>query len=114
MPRFSRPGHRVRGLLILVMGACAGLVLQACHGVRQAPAVEASLKGPVPAFRSVLDGQPRMLTVRVNNELPVPYNTESGRLYKACEGDTELQRAESDQRQAPQPRGDGSGCWGLS
>src|SRR5690625_6018792 len=101
MPRFSRPGHRVRGLLMLVMGACAGLVLQACHGVRQATAVEASLKGPVPAFRSVLDGQPRLLTVRLDDAVRVAYDTDSGRLYKAWEGDLELQGAVFVHRKGP-------------
>src|SRR5690554_6356455 len=107
MPRFSRPGHLMRGLLILVAGACAGLVLQACQGTRQAPAAEASLEGPVPAFRSVLDGRPRMLTVRLDDEIRVAYDTDSGHLYKAWEGDLELQGAVFDHRHGPQPQSDG-------
>lgn len=107
MPRFSRPGHLMRSLLILATVVCTGLVLQACQGTQKAPAVEASLKGPMPAFRSVLDGRPRMLTVRLDDDIRVAYDTDSGHLYKAWEGDLELQGAVFDHRHGPQPRSDG-------
>jgi cytochrome c551/c552 len=104
MPRSLFPLHR---LLSLAAAGCAGLMLQACQGTQEPPAVEASLKGPMPAFRSVLDGRSRVLTVRLDDDIRVAYDTDSGHLYKAWEGDLELKGAVFDRRHGPQPTSDG-------
>ncbi|MDQ2077091.1 family 16 glycoside hydrolase [Marinimicrobium sp. ABcell2] len=104
MPRSLLP---IRRLLILATAGCAGLMLQACQGTQETPDLEASLEGDMPAFRSVLDGRSRMLTVRLGDDIRVAYDTESGHLYKAWEGDLELKGAVFDRRHGPQPRSDG-------
>src|SRR5690625_4026310 len=96
-----------RRLFILAAVGCTGLILQACQGPQEPLAADTRLEGPMPAFRSVLDGRPRMLTVRLDDDVRVAYDTDSGHLYKAWEGDLELKGAPFDQRHGPQPRSEG-------
>src|SRR5690625_5618691 len=84
-----------RRLFILAAVGCTGLILQACQGPQEPLAADTRLEGPMPAFRSVLDGRPRMLTVRLDDDVRVAYDTDSGHLYNAWEGDLELKDRKS-------------------
>jgi len=54
-------------------------------------------------FRSVLDQQPRILTIALNDNLWVAYHTDSCSLYKAWKGYVHLQGAVYDNNHGPQP-----------
>ncbi|MEM9819616.1 MAG: family 16 glycoside hydrolase [Bacteroidota bacterium] len=54
-------------------------------------------------FRSVLDVQPRMLTMALHDELWVAYHTETGALYKAWKGFVEFDGAVYTTAHGPQP-----------
>lgn len=61
------------------------------------------------AFRSVLDQQPRMLTLALHDNLWVAYHTDSCCLYKAWKGYVHLQGAVYDNAHGPQPISIGNG-----
>jgi len=54
-------------------------------------------------FRSVLDKQPRMLTLALDKELYVAYSTQHSSLYKAWKGDVDLDGAVYTTYHGPQP-----------
>src|SRR6187401_688725 len=54
-------------------------------------------------FRSVLDQQPRILTIALHDDLWVAYHTDSCSLYKAWKGYVHLQGAVYDNNHGPQP-----------
>jgi len=54
-------------------------------------------------FRSVLDQQPRILTIALHDDLWVAYHTDSCSLYKAWKGNVHLQGAVYDNNHGPQP-----------
>lgn len=57
----------------------------------------------VPAFRSVLDGKPRMLTVPLGDSLCLAYDTTSASLYKAWPGKVALAGPVYDETHGNQP-----------
>ncbi len=59
-------------------------------------------------FRSVLDEMPRMITVALDDNLWVAYNTQTGLLYKAWNGDVLLDGAVYTTIHGPQPKSLGS------
>ena len=54
-------------------------------------------------FRSVLDEQPRMITIALHDDLWVAYNTESTAIYKAWKGGANLEGAVYNTVHGPQP-----------
>lgn len=60
-------------------------------------------------FRSVLDEQPRMLTVALHDDLYAAYSAQTGALYKAWKGDVELDGAVYTTAHGPQPLSMGRG-----
>lgn len=83
---------------------CSAVALTACSpNAPTATAASTHLSGPMPAFRSVLDGKPRVLTVRLDDDLSVAYDTDGGELYKVWDGRIELSGAVYDQKHGPQP-----------
>lgn len=82
------------------------LLLQACQESEPPPGAAAP-EGPVPAFRSVVDGKPRVLTLRLGDDIRVAYDTENGSLHKAWMGELETQGAVFDGRHGPQPASQG-------
>ncbi len=54
-------------------------------------------------FRSVLDQQPRMITLALHDDLWVAYHTDSCSLYKVWKGHVHLQGAVYDNAHGPQP-----------
>ncbi|BFM22165.1 family 16 glycoside hydrolase [Gilvimarinus japonicus] len=84
--------------------ACSVFVLGACSpNTPTQTTASTDLSGPMPAFRSVLDGKPRVLTVRLDDELSVAYDTDGGELYKVWDGSVEFSGAVYDQKHGPQP-----------
>jgi cytochrome c len=75
-------------LLLFVSALCA-----------QPPARPAELW----AFRSVIDGEPRMLTLKLHKDVTVAYDTENCTLYKVWNGTVELLGAVYNQKHGPQP-----------
>ncbi len=63
--------------------------------------------GDVWVFRSVLDQQPRMLTIGLNEALWVGYNTQTAQLYKAWKGGVKFDGAVYTTSHGPQPTSDG-------
>lgn len=64
-----------------------------------------SKERPVDAwiFRSVIDGNPRMITLALHDDLWVAYHTEQAALYKVWKGDVEMVGAVYDTQHGPQP-----------
>ena len=54
-------------------------------------------------FRSVIDGQPRMITFALNNDLWASYHTDSCSLYQVWKGHVHFQGAVYDNAHGPQP-----------
>lgn len=59
-------------------------------------------------FRSVLDGQPRVVTAALNADLYVAYNAADGSLYKAWKGGVKFDGAVYTTAHGPQPSSEGS------
>lgn len=57
-----------------------------------------------PAFRSVLDGRPRMLTIDLGGDLWAAYDARTASLYKVWRDGVSLEGAVYDYRHGPQPR----------
>ncbi|MDQ2077089.1 family 16 glycoside hydrolase [Marinimicrobium sp. ABcell2] len=106
MPRSSS----VRRTLIPLFLFGFGLLIQGCQRTQDSPesVTSAELQGPTRAFRSVLDGRPRTLTVRLDDDIFLAYDTQAGYLFKAWQGDLVLEGAVFDQRHGPQPRAEGA------
>lgn len=85
----------MRRILFAAIAYCSILSLQA-QTKWQRPA-------EIWAFRSVLDGEPRMLTLLLHQALTVAYDTENCTLYKAWQGKVELQGAVYNTKHGPQP-----------
>ena len=105
---------RRRALLPLVTGALvAALAGPGCTGEAPGPAARApDAGGPGPrAFRSVLDGRPRMLTLALGEDLWVAYEVSSGALYKVWRDGVDLEGAVYDTRHGPQPASRGPAWW---
>lgn len=66
------------------------------------PAVDP--KTHAPAFRSVLDGRPRMLTIDLGGDLWAAYDAETSALYKVWRDGVLAEGAVYDYRHGPQPR----------
>ena len=98
---------RIKASLLL---ASAGLILQACQDSSDSgsPADASVLEGEMPAFRSVLDGKPRMLTLQMADEVRLAYDTQAGHFYKAWWGDVDLKGIVYDTRHGPQPESQGA------
>ena len=82
------------------------IFLSACSDNASQPTVEqkadlAAIESN--AFRSVLDGKPRMLTIKLNDQVKVAYDTQASTLYKVWQGDIDLKGAVFDSRHGPQP-----------
>ncbi|MDG2304596.1 MAG: cytochrome C [Candidatus Binatia bacterium] len=60
-----------------------------------------------PAFRSVLDGRPRMLTLDLGGGVWAAYDAKTSSLYKVWRDGVELEGAVYDYRHGPQPRATG-------
>lgn len=58
-------------------------------------------------FRSVLDGNARMLTAALHDDLWVAYDTQTGSLYKAWRGGVKFDGAVYTARHGPQPTSEG-------
>lgn len=58
-------------------------------------------------FRSVLDGQPRIITVALHPDLTIAYNAAEAILFKAWKGDVEFDGAVYTTRHGPQPTSSG-------
>ena len=93
-------------LILIVTGTLWLLGVFACQQ-QEAPAYERGLSPWV--FRSVLDGQPRMLTAALHKDLLVAYSAETGALYKAWKGDVDLDGAVYTTAHGPQPESIGRG-----
>ncbi|WP_020207623.1 family 16 glycoside hydrolase [Gilvimarinus chinensis] len=81
-------------------------LLSACQP--DTPAAEQSVQSPpmtgqMTAFRSVLDGKPRVLTLRLGDDLSLAYDTDAGTLFKVWDGQVEFSGAVYDQKHGPQP-----------
>ena len=72
-------------------------------------AVEADRPFQPWVFRSVLDLQPRMLTLALNENLWAAYHADNGALYKVWKGNVELTGAVYDTYHGPQPVSLGDG-----
>ncbi len=59
-------------------------------------------------FRSVLDGNPRMITLALNDKFWASYHTVTGAIYKAWRGDVNFSGAVYDMSHGPQPISQGS------
>lgn len=100
----------IRTTVRLLLLASAGLLLQACQDTNDSgpPADASVLEGEMPAFRSVLDGKPRMLTLQMDDEVRLAYDTQAGHFYKAWWGDVDLKGIVYDTRHGPQPETQGA------
>lgn len=58
-------------------------------------------------FRSVIDQKPRMITTALDESLWVSWDTQTGALYRAWDGDVDFTGAVYDTRHGPQPRTQG-------
>ena len=87
----------LRSFLILLVFA----LLTACQQKNSAEGPERPYQPWV--FRSVLDEQPRILTLALNDNLWIAYHTDSCSLYKAWKGYVHLQGAVYDLHHGPQP-----------
>lgn len=58
-------------------------------------------------FRSVLDGQPRMVTVALHKDLYIAFDAANAGLYKVWKGDVELEGAVYTGKHGPQPTAEG-------
>lgn len=65
-------------------------------------------------FRSVLDKQPRMLTLALDSSMYVAYNLEHGNLYKAWKGGVLLEGAPYTSKKNVQPTSWGTAYWSDS
>ncbi len=59
-------------------------------------------------FRSVLDGQPRMVTVALHDDLSIAFDANHSGLYQAWPGDLTLQGVVYDTRHGPNPVSEGA------
>jgi cytochrome c len=59
------------------------------------------------AFRSTLDGKARILTLKLDNDINVAYDTDSATLYKIWQGNLTLEGAVFNGRHGPQPSSEG-------
>ena len=106
--------HCARGLrprlpaLLGALLACAGCTGDAPEPA--APALEEDGRGPQ-AFRSVLDGRPRMLTLALGEDLWVAYEVSSGALYKVWRDGVDFEGAVYDTHHGPQPTSRGPAWW---
>ena len=62
---------------------------------------------PLPAFRSVLDEQPRMLTLKLQENFWVAYSAENGGLYRVWRDGVDLDGAVYTTAHGPQPTSQG-------
>lgn len=62
-----------------------------------------AMSGKMRAFRSVLDGKPRVLTVRLSDDLSLAYDTSAGTLFKVWDGQVNFSGPVYDQKHGPQP-----------
>ncbi len=69
------------------------------------------LDTPPLAFRSVLDGRPRALTLRLPNAHFVAFTADTGALLKVWSGELDTKGAVFDQRHGPQPESAGVQYW---
>lgn len=84
--------------------AIASLTLvSACQPDTTAPLQSPAMSGEMRAFRSVLDGKPRVLTLRLGDELSIAYDTEAGTLFKVWDGQVTFSGPVYDQKHGPQP-----------
>ncbi|WP_347329803.1 family 16 glycoside hydrolase [Marinimicrobium locisalis] len=97
----------IRRLAVLVLSL---LVLSGCGEEPSvvAPASKEVLTGEMKAFRSVLDGKPRILTLHLGNDVRLAYDTESANLYRLWRGEVDLKGAVFDTRHGPQPTSEGA------
>lgn len=79
--------------LALAVAGCSVLLPPPPEPVDERPA----------AFRSVLDGRPRVLTVELGDDLWAAYDTQSASLYKVWRDGVDLEGAVYDYRHGPQP-----------
>ncbi|MDO3385350.1 DUF1080 domain-containing protein [Gilvimarinus sp. SDUM040013] len=93
----------------LALIIAAGPLLSACQPdtSSESTVTSPSMDGELRAFRSVLDGKPRILTLRLGDELSAAYDTDSGTLYKLWDGQLEFSGAVYDQKHGPQPEAPG-------
>lgn len=94
-----RPFLRTGWWLTAATALCSLILWSACS--RQSPQNQASNRPW--AFRSVLDGTPRALTIVLNPRLSVAYHTESAGLFKAWPGQLDLNGAVYTGAHGPQP-----------
>ncbi|MDO3381252.1 family 16 glycoside hydrolase [Gilvimarinus algae] len=84
----------------------AGPLLSACQPEQpsdQTQVTSPSMTGEMIAFRSVLDDKPRVLTLRLGDDLSAAYDTAAGTLYKVWDGQVAFSGAVYDQKHGPQP-----------
>ncbi|MBR9919644.1 MAG: DUF1080 domain-containing protein [Bacteroidetes bacterium] len=77
------------------------VIFASCNGSDNTSSIERAHSPFV--FRSVLDGQPRMITLALNDDLWVSYSAEKGGLYKAWKGGVNFDGAVYTTVHGPQP-----------
>jgi cytochrome c len=95
---------RLRRASLIVTSLC--ILLSACSQQATKPSTEQKADTPSiesNAFRSVLDGKPRMLTINLDEQVKVAIDTQAATIYKVWQGDIDLKGAVFDSRHGPQP-----------
>lgn len=95
----SLPNSLLFGLVLLLLG---------CNPAPQETPKEVSAQRQSSAFRSVIDGKPRMLTLDLGSDVKAAYDTSTGTLYKVWQGELTLSGAVFDTKHGPQPEASGT------
>lgn len=86
------------GLFVLLMG---------CNPASNTTPQQSISLHQTNAFRSVIDGKPRMLTLDLGGDVKAAYDTSNGTLYKVWKGELVLSGAVFDTKHGPQPEASG-------
>ncbi|MDU0352916.1 hypothetical protein RS130_02350 [Paraglaciecola aquimarina] len=96
---FSSLSNRFCILLLIVTGQACNQSQPPLAATDITQTIEPSLK----AMRSTLDGETRIINVKLGNDITVAYDTKSSALFKLWQGDLSLSGAVFDQKHGPQP-----------
>ncbi len=100
---------RTRNIFLILIAGLLGLWYFASNRSDSSAALQNQNRPNDPwVFRSVLDKQPRMVTLALNDRMWVSYSTDSCALYKAWSGSVNFSGAVYDMQHGPQPVAVGS------
>ncbi|WP_158965742.1 family 16 glycoside hydrolase [Paraglaciecola sp. L3A3] len=88
---------------LIVFSSVAGLACNPQQTSSSSEFTEPSLL----AMRSTLDGETRIISLKLGNDITAAYDTKSSKLFKLWQGETNLTGAVFDQKHGPQPKTSG-------